>query len=79
MLDTKRPGKEVLAAMAQKNVYVGRVWPAWPTYVRVTVGTRPEMEKFRTAYKEVMNSSTAGLEPLPLPERLRIAPHTHLS
>src|ERR1700761_7988739 len=60
MLDTKRPGKEVLAAMAQKNVYVGRVWPAWPTYVRVTVGTRPEMEKFRTAYQEVMSSSTAG-------------------
>jgi len=79
MLDTRRPGKEVLAAMAQKNVYVGRVWPSWPTYVRITVGTRPEMEKFRTAYQEVMSSSTAGLEPLPLPERLRIAPYTHLS
>jgi histidinol-phosphate aminotransferase len=37
------------------------------------------MEKFRTAYKEVLSSSTAGLEPLPLPERLRNAPHTHLS
>ena len=79
MLDTKRSGKEVLAAMAQKNVYIGRVWPIWPTYVRITVGTRPEMDKFRTAYKEVMNSSTAGLEPIPLPTRLRDHPYTHLS
>lgn len=79
MLDTGRPGKEVLAAMAQKNVYVGRVWPAWPTYVRVTVGTRPEMEKFRTAFKAVMSTTTAGLEPAPLHERLRERPFTHLS
>jgi histidinol-phosphate aminotransferase len=79
MLDTKRPGKEVLAAMAQKNVYIGRVWPIWPTYVRITVGTRPEMDKFRTAYKEVLNSSTAGFEPLLLPARLRDNPYTHLS
>jgi histidinol-phosphate aminotransferase len=79
MLDTGRQGKEVLAAMQKKNVYVGRVWPSWPTYVRVTVGTRADMEKFRTAYKEVMSSSTAGLEPLPLTKQLRDAPHTHLS
>jgi histidinol-phosphate aminotransferase len=79
MLDTKRPGKEVLAAMAAKNVYVGRVWPVMPTYVRVTVGTRPEMAKFQAAFKEVMSNSTAGLEPLALPERLRATPFTHLS
>ena len=68
MLDTGRSGKEVLAAMQQKNIYVGRVWPAWPTYVRITVGTRTDMEKFRAAYKQVLNSSTAGLEPLPVYE-----------
>jgi histidinol-phosphate aminotransferase len=79
MLDTGRPGKEVLAAMQKKNVYIGRVWPSWPTYVRITVGTHTDMEKFRIAYKEVMASSTAGLEPLPLPERLQKTPHTHLS
>lgn len=79
MLDTGRQGKEVLAAMQEKNVYVGRVWPSWPTYVRITVGTRTDMDKFRAAYKEVMSSSTAGLEPLLLPERLRNTPHTHLS
>ena len=61
MLDTKRPGKEVMAAMIKRDVYIGRVWPVMPTYVRITVGTRTEMAKFQTAYKEVMNSSTAEL------------------
>lgn len=79
MLDTGRSGKEVLAAMQKRNVYVGRVWPSWPTYVRITVGSHTDMEKFRAAYKEVMSSSTAGLEPLPLPGRLRETPFTHLS
>ena len=39
MLETGRPGKEVLAAMAAKEIYIGRIWPAWPTQVRITVGT----------------------------------------
>lgn len=79
MLDTKRDGKQVLAAMAQKNVYIGRVWPAWPTYVRITVGTRSDMAKFRTAYAEVMQSTTAGLTMPELHPRLRDNPYTHLS
>jgi len=54
MIDVKRPGMEVLKAMAAKNVYIGRVWPAWPTHVRVTVGTKEEMAKFKTAFAEVM-------------------------
>ena len=40
LLDTQRPGKETIKAMAQQNVFVGRVWPLLPTYVRITVGTR---------------------------------------
>ena len=55
MVDTGRPGKQVQAAMAAKNVYIGRVWPIMPTYVRVTVGTHGEMQKFQAAYKEVMS------------------------
>ena len=61
MMDTKRPGREVMAAMAKRNVYIGRVWPIMPTYVRITVGTRTDMQKFQAAYKEVMSSSTAEL------------------
>ena len=36
MVDVKRPGEEFVTAMAQEKVYIGRVWPVWPTYVRVT-------------------------------------------
>jgi len=79
MLDTKRDGKQVQAAMAKKNVYIGRVWPAWPTYVRITVGTQSDMQKFQAAYKEVMNSTAAGLEPLQLPARFAKTPFTHFS
>jgi len=56
MLDTRRDGKEVLKAMAEKDVYVGRIWPAWPTQVRITVGTPEEMMTFRKAFSEVMAS-----------------------
>jgi len=56
MVDVKRPGQEVVKAMAAENVYIGRVWPIWPTYVRVTVGSREDMEKFKTAFEKVMNA-----------------------
>jgi histidinol-phosphate aminotransferase len=56
MVDTGRPGRDVIAAMAQRNVYIGRVWPIMPTWVRITVGTRSDMEKFQQAWKEVMTA-----------------------
>jgi histidinol-phosphate aminotransferase len=62
MVNTNRPGKSVQDAMAAKNVYIGRVWPIMPTWVRITVGTKPEMETFQVAFKEVMDSpATASL------------------
>lgn len=54
LLDTKRPGKEVREAMAKENVLIGRTWPIMPTYVRITVGTQGEMEKFQAAFLKVM-------------------------
>jgi histidinol-phosphate aminotransferase len=79
MLQTDRPGREAMAAMAKQGVYIGRVWPIMPTYVRITVGTRSDMQKFQAAFKQVMSSSTAGLELPELPARLRDNPFTHLS
>lgn len=55
MVDVNRPGREVQAAMLQEKVAIGRVWPALPTYVRVTVGTPAEMKAFQTAFVKVMN------------------------
>lgn len=57
MLDAKRPAKEMIAAMARQNIYIGRVWPIWPTHVRITVGTSEEMERFRTAFHQVMTGT----------------------
>ena len=54
MVDVGRPGGEIIEAMRKENVYIGRVWPAWPTYVRVSIGTQAEMEKFKTAFLKVM-------------------------
>jgi histidinol-phosphate aminotransferase len=59
MLDTKRPGKEVIEAMKARNVFIGRAWPAWPTHVRITVGTKSEMDKFQAAFQEVMQGKPA--------------------
>jgi histidinol-phosphate/aromatic aminotransferase/cobyric acid decarboxylase-like protein len=56
MVDVKRPGGEIVKAMAAEKVFIGRVWPAWPTYVRVSVGTKDEMEKFKVAFRKVMNA-----------------------
>jgi len=64
MLDAKRPAKEVIDAMAARNVYIGRPWPVWPTHVRITVGTQPEMDAFHEAFQAVMkNSTTTGYAP----------------
>ncbi len=61
MLDTKRPAKEVIDAMAARNVFIGRIWPVWPTYTRITVGTQQEMEAFQAAFDAVMKgSATTG-------------------
>jgi histidinol-phosphate aminotransferase len=60
MLDTKRPAKQVIDAMATQNVFIGRIWPVWPTYSRITVGTRPEMDQFQEAFKEVMSGAVTA-------------------
>jgi histidinol-phosphate aminotransferase len=79
MLDVRRPGKEVMAAMAAKEIYIGRIWPAWPTQVRITVGTHDEMLAFRKAFQEVMAGSTAGLVPPALHPKLAERPFTHMA
>jgi histidinol-phosphate aminotransferase len=56
MTDVKRPGDEFVMAMRREKVYIGRVWPVWPTYVRVTIGTQDEMNKFKTAFAKVMSA-----------------------
>jgi histidinol-phosphate aminotransferase len=54
MINVKRPGNEVIQAMAKENVMIGRLWPSWPQHVRVSVGTQDEMDKFKAAFVKVM-------------------------
>jgi histidinol-phosphate aminotransferase len=65
MLDTKRPVKEVIAAMAAQKVFIGRPWPVWPTWARITVGTQSEMDAFQTAYAAVMKNAKTVSYALP--------------
>jgi histidinol-phosphate aminotransferase len=56
LIDAKRPGKETAAAMLEHKVAIGRSWPSLPTHVRVTIGTRDEMAKFKDAFERVMGA-----------------------
>jgi len=70
MVDVGRDGRTFGADMFAEKVVIGRTWAALPTYVRVTVGTAPEMQKFQTAFVKCMDKtpgSTLGAN-LYLPE-----------
>ncbi|HZU35266.1 MAG TPA: pyridoxal phosphate-dependent aminotransferase [Gemmataceae bacterium] len=56
MIDGKRPGHAIAAAMLTHKIAIGRAWPSLPHHVRVTIGTREEMTKFKAAFERVMNS-----------------------
>ena len=53
MFDCKRPVVPLIQAMKQQNVHVGRLFPALPNHMRVTIGKRNEMESFVDAFKQV--------------------------
>jgi histidinol-phosphate aminotransferase len=56
MMETGKPGAEMVQALAKHKVYIGRVWPVWPTKVRVTVGTEDDMSKFQAALTKVLDA-----------------------
>jgi len=60
MLDTKRPAKSAIDAMAKQNVFIGRIWPVMPTYTRITIGTAPEMDQFQTAWQKVVSGAVTA-------------------
>ena len=56
MIDVKRPGPQIRQLMAHDGVHIGRSWPVWPNYVRVTVGLPSEMESFQASFKKAMDT-----------------------
>ena len=55
--DVKRPGPEFAKLMQEDHVYIGRTWKAMPNYVRVTIGTQAEMEKFKVSFKKAYETA----------------------
>jgi histidinol-phosphate aminotransferase len=53
MIDMRREVKPVIAAFKEKKVQVGRLFPPMPNHLRVTIGTKPQMERFLAAFKEL--------------------------
>ena len=53
MFDVKRPVVPVIKALKDKNVEVGRLFPALPNHMRLTIGKKNEMEAFLSAFRQV--------------------------
>jgi histidinol-phosphate aminotransferase len=53
MFDCKRPVVPLIQAMKERKIHVGRLFPALPDYMRLTIGKKTEMERFVEAFKQV--------------------------
>lgn len=54
MIDLRRDVRPVIAALARRNVHVGRFFPSLPNFMRVTIGTPIQMEAFLSRFREVV-------------------------
>ena len=54
MIDLRREVRPIIAALRNRGVEVGRLFPALSNFMRVTIGTGSEMKLFFAAFKEVM-------------------------
>lgn len=54
MVDVKRPVVPLIKGLKQRNVEVGRLFPARPNHLRVTIGKKSEMEAFLSAFRSVV-------------------------
>lgn len=57
MIDVKQPAEQVVEMLAAHGVMIGRVWKNWPQWVRVTVGNKREMARFREVFAQVERGS----------------------
>lgn len=59
MIDLRREVRPVIDSLRARGVEVGRVFPALPNFMRVTIGTAPEMKQFVSAFREVMTTGSS--------------------
>jgi histidinol-phosphate aminotransferase len=60
MVKVDRSGAEVTAALAARNVHIGGPRPKMQDWVRVSIGTKEEMDEFQTAFAAVMALPSSG-------------------
>ena len=53
MFNVKRPVVPLIQALKQRNVQVGRLFPALPNHMRLTIGKKAEMEAFLSNFRQV--------------------------
>lgn len=52
MIDVKQPAEQVIEKLAAQGVMIGRVFESWPQWVRVTVGDKQDMARFREVFAQ---------------------------
>jgi histidinol-phosphate aminotransferase len=57
MFDPQRPPDEVIAHLKSRNILIGPKYPALPKYIRVSLGTPPEMTQFWQAWDQLPSKS----------------------
>ena len=60
MMHTGRPVREVGPAFREKGVLVGRPFPPMLDHLRVSIGTREEMDRFLGAFREIFPARSAA-------------------
>jgi histidinol-phosphate aminotransferase len=63
MVDVKRPGRDFQADMATHGVNIGRTWPGFENWPRISVGTEAEMARFREAFTAVAAGKLGPVKP----------------
>jgi histidinol-phosphate aminotransferase len=54
MFDCHRPVVPLIQSLKERNVEVGRLFPAFPNHMRLTIGKKSEMQAFLSAFRQVM-------------------------
>ncbi|WLG55959.1 pyridoxal phosphate-dependent aminotransferase [Pseudomonas extremorientalis] len=52
MIDVTQPAEQVIEKLAAQGVMIGRVFKSWPQWVRVTVGDKQDMARFREVFAQ---------------------------
>jgi histidinol-phosphate aminotransferase len=63
MVDIKKPGRDFQKDMASWGVNIGRTWPGFENWPRISVGTDAEMARFKDAFTQVMAGKTGPVVP----------------